>query len=62
MTVSYQLAMDRMASAKKRFTDAARAALAGDPQAQDLAKAAFEEVESARAQLQRFDSGSGNRS
>lgn len=56
-----QSAEQQMAEAKHRFTQAARAALAGDPDAPVLAKAAFEDVEAARAALERFDSGSGTR-
>ena len=41
-----------MAEAKQRFTAAARAALAGDPAAIDLAEAAIREVRAARAALE----------
>lgn len=41
----------QMADAKARFTQAAKAALAGDPNAPDLARAAYQDVEFARAAL-----------
>ena len=44
-------ACERMANAKRQCTEAARAALAGDPQAPDLTQAAFGELCAARADL-----------
>lgn len=52
-----RLAEDRMDNAKRQFTQAARAALAGDPQAPELAKAAYREVSDAQAALRALDSG-----
>jgi hypothetical protein len=47
-----RLADERMANAKRRFTEAARKALSGDPDAPKLAQEAFREVSDAQAELQ----------
>lgn len=47
-----QHAETRMAAAKHQFTEAARAALAGDPRAAELAKIAVDELAQAQAALQ----------
>ena len=52
----YARARERMDRAKERFTQAARAALDGDPRAGSLACDALRELEQARAALR--DSGS----
>lgn len=44
-------AEERMTAAKARFTEAARAALAGDADAQERAREAFEAVQAARREL-----------
>lgn len=44
-------AQSHMEDAKRRFTEAARAAMRGDPAAPALARAAYDEVNAARAEL-----------
>jgi hypothetical protein len=49
-----QLAEERMAEAKRQFSDAAKAALRGDPRSRELAAAAFEAIQGAREELRRL--------
>ena len=47
----------RMGAAKRQLTEAARAALAGDPRAAELAKIAVDEIAQAQAALQALRGG-----
>ena len=51
----------RMADAKRRFSEAARAALRGDPNSKALAADAFEAVQTAREELRRLVDQGGQR-
>lgn len=45
----------RMDEAKRQFTAAAKATMAGDPNASDLAREAWQAIASARAELKALD-------
>lgn len=55
VTLSRPAAEDQMSRAKRKFSEAARAALKGDPNAPALAKAAYDEVKGARKDLSALD-------
>jgi len=59
MTDTLQAARTRMDAAKSRLSAAARAALAGDPRAQEIASEALREVDAARAELRALSEPSG---
>ncbi|HXS53295.1 MAG TPA: hypothetical protein VN782_12240 [Usitatibacter sp.] len=54
-----EAARARMDAAKARLSAAARAALAGDPQAEEIATVALREVDAARAELRILSAPSG---